>query len=203
MRESSVQKLARVLRVLVVAVFVCNLIVLCLVPGLSALILDGGSQSVLRTLVGIFSEGETPGLKHPLLFFICSWAGVWSGVESVLTLFLLAGGACTAVILWQGKRVLDTILVHEPFHRGNAANLRRAAVCSFGITLAAAVFGTMGIWHYAVLWDGMDYNARGASVFLVVYLVGALFLLVGLLFLVMSALFRQAAEMKAEQDLTI
>ena len=203
MEQTSVQKLARALRVLVLIVFVCNLMTLLLVPGLSALVLDRGSQSVLRTLLGILSGEEGLALASPGLFFLCSWVGVWSGPESLLAMFLLVGGTCTAIILWQGKRVLDTVLAGEPFALGNAANLRRAAVCSFVIFGAAAVFGSVGIWYFSILWGGLDYNARGASVFVVLYLIGVLFLLVGLLFLVMSALFRQAAEMKAEQDLTI
>lgn len=203
MEQTSVQKLARVLRVLVVAVFICNLVTLFFVPGMSALVLDGDGKPLLRTLLALVSGEASLGLESPLFFFLCAWAGVWSGVESVLTLFLLVGGICTAIILWQGKRVLDTILAEETFTLGNAVSLKRAAVCSFVICAAAAVFGSMGIWYFSILWGGIDYNARGASVMLVVYFIGALFLLVGLLFLVMSALFRQAAEMKEENDLTI
>lgn len=65
---------------------------------------------------------ENP-LEVPLrvgIAFVLSWGWVWTaGVyEVVLALFLLFCGICTAVILWQGRRVLGTILTGAPFPGG-------------------------------------------------------------------------------------
>lgn len=180
MMRSSVQKLAFVLRILVAAAFVCNLVMLALVPGLV----------LLRDM-----DGAVPGAL-PAYFLACLRPAVWtaqgqSGI--VLTVFLWLCGACTTVILWQAKRVLNTILKGEPFALDNAANMRRAAVCSFVISAAALVRTVWGLCYYRSAAPLFTYNA----------LFCPLALLAGLLFLVMSALFRQAAELKAENDLTI
>lgn len=111
----------------------------------------------------------------------------------MLTLFLVISGICTAVILWQGRRVLGTILRGTPFSAENAVSLRRSAVCCFLIAGAAAVRVVWSVWFYRSLFPLVTYNA----------LFVPLFAMAGLLCLVMSALFRQAAEMKAENDLTI
>ena len=180
MKKTSVQRLAAVLRVLVLIAFVCSLLALALVPGL-VLLRDMGDTA--------------PGLLAAY-YFTCLRPSIWATQGSactVLTVFLWGCGACTAVILWQAKRVLDTILAGETFTFGNAANMRRAAVCSFVISAAALVRTVWGLFYYRTAAPLLTYNA----------LFCPLFLLAGLLFLVMSALFRQAAELKAENDLTI
>ena len=117
-------------------------------------------------------------------------AGVY---EVVLALFLLFCGICTAIILWQGRRVLGTILQGAPFSTQNAVSLRRAAVCSFCIAGVALLRTIWGLWFYQSLRPLATYNAFFVPIFT----------MFGLLCLVMSALFRQATEMKAENDLTI
>ena len=117
-------------------------------------------------------------------------AGVY---EVVLALFLLFCGICTAVILWQGRRVLGTILTGAPFRAENGVSLRRAAVCCFLIAAAALARVVWGLFYYGSVAPLLTYNA----LFVPIFILG------GLLCLVMSALFRQAAELKAENDLTI
>ena len=118
----------------------------------------------------------------------------WQDTASLsLTLFLVVSGICTAVILWQGRRVLQTILRGEPFSMENAHSLRRAAICSFTIALAALARVAFNLWFFRSLAPLFTYNALFVPIFA----------MAGLLCLVMSALFRQAAEMKAENDLTI
>lgn len=75
----------------------------------------------------------------------------------------------------------------------NAVNLRRAAVCCFIISGAALARTVWGIVYYCSIGPVLTYNALFVPVFL----------LAGLLCMVMSALFRQAAELKADNDLTI
>ena len=189
MEKTAVQKLAGVLKVLVTITFVCNLAALLLVPGMS---LMKGPEELLA-----LTPYENP-LEVPLrvgIAFAMSWGWVWTaGVyEVVLALFLLFCGVCTAVVLRQARRVLDTILEGNPFQLANSRSLRRAAVCSFLISAAALVRLIWGLVYYGGIGPLLTYNA----LFVPVFFMG------GLLCLVMSALFRQAAELKAENDLTI
>lgn len=182
MEKTAVQKLAGVLKVLVSITFVCNLIALLLVPGMS---LMKGAEGLLSLMV----QGD------PLGFFVASWGRVWSAgtYEAVLALFLLFCGMCTAVVLWQSRRVLSTILAGDPFQVINSRSLRCSAVCSFLISAAALVRLVWGLAYYRSAAPLLTYNALFIPVFF----------MAGLLCLVMSALFRQAAELKAENDLTI
>ena len=120
--------------------------------------------------------------------------GVWTdNILSLVTLFLWLCGICTAVILWQAKKVLDTILAQKPFQMTNARCLHRAAVCCWIIAGAALV--RLGLWLWA---DGTP-----APLFTYTALFIPAFFMAGLLFQVMSVLFRQASELKEDQDLTI
>lgn len=184
MKQTSVQRLARVLRVLVVITFVCNLIALPIAP---SLVYWYANQWELDYRLEIGNS------------VLNLWLGglfrVWknSPYTLVLALFLVVCGICTALVLWQGKRVLDTILRGEPFSLDNAANLRRAAICCFVISGMALARLVWGVVYYRNIGPLLSYNA----LFVPIFLMG------GLLFMVMSALFRQAAELKAENDLTI
>ena len=195
--SSKVQKLARALRALVIIIFICNLLALLAVP-IMALATPGLTVRYgldgLAYLFGI-KELDNDIIYIPFtVMFFASWLVVWEDAYSaVLAVFLWSCGVCTAVILWQGKRVLDTILKAEPFTMNNADNMKRAAVCCFVISGAALARLIWGLVYYASIRPLLTYNA----LFVPVFLVG------GLLFLVMSALFRQAAELKAENDLTI
>ena len=200
MERTSVQKLARVLRVLVIIAFACNLLALPFVPLLADL--EWGSSGEFTVGVGL--EMLAAILRDPemrswifagawyLLIFL--WDEVFHEAHiAVLTLFFGTCGICSAVILWQCKRVLDTILTGKPFSKENTVNLKQAAVCCFiisGASLGRLIFALA--WNWTV-WSLLTTN----TLFVLVFLVG------GLLLLVMSALFRQAAELKAENDLTI
>lgn len=195
MEQTSPQKMARILRVMVIVVFACNLIALLFVPpivGSTALM----SNQSLESIMNAWFAAAWPKEGFPFfIFVIYSWLeGVWEqAYTSVLTLFLLFCGVCTAVILWQGKRVLDTILKGNPFVMDNARSLKRAAVCCFAISGAALARLAWGFACSQSIAPLLTYNA----LFVPMFLMG------GLLFMVMSALFRQAAELKAENDLTI
>ena len=181
MERTRVQKLAYVLKILVTITFVCNLIALIMVPGLVHIGLQQGlDYDIDDTLHMLFLGGWS------LWGFNGPYADVLSG-------FLLFCGACMAVILWQGRRVLNTILKATPFCTENSVTLRRAGICCFLISAAALV---------RVIWR-LCYDQSIAPLFSYNALFVPLFFLGGLLCLVMSALFRQAAEMKAENDLTI
>ncbi len=194
MEKVSVQKIARVLNLLILAALVCNLIILYLVP--AAVLMDQHSLlgGVGEYLSGVFHPGEDGIVAASLAASFISWFWFWRDAYTlVLTLFLVISGICTAVILWQAHRVLGSIMEGRPFSMENAASLRRAAACCFliaGAALARVIFSVC--WYRSPL-PLATYNA----LFVPMFAMG------GLLCLVMSALFRQAAELKAENDLTI
>ena len=189
MELTNVQKISRVLKILVTITFVCNLVALLLVPGI---VLMKGPEELLS-----LTPYENPFVV-PLrvaIAFLLSWGWVWTvgSYEAVLTVFLWLCGTCTAIMLWQARRVLDTILIGETFSLKNAANMKRAAICCLIISVAALARLIWGFFCYKSIAPLLTYNA----LFVPVFAMGCL------LFLVMSALFRQAAELKEENDLTI
>ena len=183
------KKLAGVLRALVTVVFVCNLAALPLVPGLVGIGADGGMGALWTLADGAF--------YHTLAFFTVCWQYLWrvwrNGYTAVLTAFLLFCGVNTALILWQARRVLNTVAAGLPFQRANARSMRRAAV-SFGLISLMALGRTVwGLFYYRSAAPLFTYNA----LFVPVFGMGCL------LCLVMSALFDQAAVLKEDSDLTI
>lgn len=193
MEKTSVQKLAGVLKLLVTITFICNLVALFLVPGCSRL---RSLDELVEGALYFSNESSLAVAARMVGYFVSAWQEVWlfgGPYAAVLTSFLLFCGVCTAVILWQARRVLDTILAGNTFTFENAANMRRAAVCCFLISAAALGRTVWGLCFYRSLMPLLTYNALFVPIFL----------MVGLLCMVMSALFRQAAELKAENDLTI
>ena len=184
MEQTSVQKLARVLRVMVIVVFACNLIALPIAPSMVYWYANQGELDY-RVEIG----------NSVLSLWLHGFSRVWknSGYTFMLALFLVVCGIGTAVILWQGKRVLDTILKGNPFVMDNAKSLKTAAICCFLIAGAAFLRLIWGFVYYQSIAPLLTYNALFVPIFL----------MAGLLCMVMSALFRQAAELKAENDLTI
>lgn len=195
MERTGVQKLARVLKILVTITFVCNLLVLPLVPILSAASSCGFPLPELLHGMGTggASSGPTYAPGTMLYLVLVSGWGDLSAYTLVLALFLLFCGACTAAILWQGRKVLSTILRGTPFCVENAVCLQRSALLCFLISGAALVRVIWRICYAQSITPLLSYNM----------LFVPLFFLAGLLCLVISALFRQAAEMKAENELTI
>ena len=179
---------ANILRVLLLVALICDLLILPLVPAL--VVLDG-----IAPLEALATSGMPDRSVWLLAIFIAAWQCVWTtgGYAVILTLFLLFFGVCAAVMLWQGRRVLRTILRSEPFSPENAVSLNRAAVCSFlisGATLARTV-------STVLLKDAAAALLSYTALFI------PLFAMAGLLFLLMSGLFGQATAMKEESDLTI
>ena len=198
MKEMDLQKLIRVLRGLVLAVFVCNILALLFVPALVILspkgLVEAGIDD-LKHLFGISPPPEDDIMYFPVVFAVfLAGIAVWeSAYHAVLSCFLWVCGICTAVILWQAKKVLDTMLRRSPFVEENGEHLQVAATACFVISFAAALRTVWGFFYYKSLGPLLTYN----------FLFCPLFLMAGLLFLVMSALFRQAARLKEENDLTI
>lgn len=193
--RKNVMRVARVLKILVTLTFLANIVVWFLVPVMVCLSPDRTLISMAEGMSYLLGWEKAPEGYFPfLLSFFGSWILVWTEAYSaVLALFLMLCGVCTAVILWQGRRVLDTILRGTPFCGENAGNLKRAAVCCFLISAFALARVLWGVWFFQSVRPLLTYCGLFVPIFL----------MSGLLCLVMSALFRQAAQIKAENDLTI
>lgn len=194
MEYAAVQKMAKVLRVLVLIVFVLNLLAMPLVPGMVVQLVGAGPDRMfgaLKAMFGLLGSGEQLSIWRYLLTAVL-W--VWTDpMITFVTIFFWLCGVCTAVILWQAKKVLDTVLRGSPFQQSNAKALKRAAVCCWIISGASLVRLVTWLWADGTL----------APLFTYTTLFVPAFFMAGLLFLVMSALFGQAAELKEDQDLTI
>lgn len=192
---TTVQKLAKVLKILVTIAFVCNIVVLYLVPIAVMSDSEGLLAGCQNYINGILFPGEDDVVGAGIIASLFAWIGVWTqgGYAGVLAGFLVLCGCSTAVILWQARRVLDTILIGETFSLKNAANMKRAGMCCLVISAAALVRLIWGFFYYKSIAPLLTYNGLFVPVFAMGFL----------LCLVMSALFRQAAELKEENDLTI
>ena len=197
MRTTNVEKLARILKGLVLAAFVCNLIALFFVPCIVLLSPLGLFQQLadrVLHLLHIRPFGEDD-IYVPLFgLALVAWGEIWkSSVHVAYSAFLLLCGGCTAMILNRASRILDTILKTNPFVRANGKAMKQAAVCCWIISGAAMVRVVVEMITLRNVAPLITYNAAAVPVFF----------MGGLLFLVISALFGQAAELQEDQDLTI
>ena len=196
MEQTKVQKLARWLRVLVQITFCLNIVALVLIPGL----LFYDPYNMLRGardfVTAVVWPNEDDIVLAGIVGVLLGWVGVVTDPEAFHlggSLFLLACGLCSACILRQAKWILATIQEGNPFQMRNATAMKRAALCCWGISGAALVRLIWELWELKNIAPFFTYNAAAIPVFF----------MGGLLFLVMSALFRQAAELQEDQDLTI
>lgn len=138
MLTSHVQKIARVLNILVLITFICNLAALPLVPGL---VLFRFNLEKIQSLWTYDWDDCLGNFSHALV----TWWTRGEPYTIVLTLFLLFAGICTAVILWQGHRVLGTDPGGGSLLFGKCRlppALRRQCLCNFRRSPGAA-----GIQH--------------------------------------------------------
>lgn len=197
MERTQVQRWAKSLRIMVGVLIVCNMIALFFVPAMVWLAPDGLfveiEERVLH-LMKIRPYGEDDIYIPIFMLALASWMEVFHDVVHLLyTVFFLTCGSCSLIILRQARCILDTILEGNPFQIANANSMRRAAVCCWVVSGAAFVRMIAELMRHHSTAPLYTYNTLFVPVFL----------MAGLLFLVMSALFRQAAELKEDQDLTI
>lgn len=196
MEQTKVQKLAKALNVLVTITFAANILAIILIPGLLAhdpYNLIGGARDFLDSVV---YADEDDIVFAGVFAVVFGWVFVWMDPETFQlggSLFLLFCGLCSACILRQAHWILNTIQEGDPFRMRNAKSMRRAALCCWGISGAALIRFVWEVWDLKHIAPLFTYNALAIPVFF----------MGGLLFLVMSALFRQAAELQEDQDLTI
>lgn len=196
MEETSVQRLARALNIAVTFALILNLAVLVMIPCLLLLhpeSLLGGAQGFVDN---IRSAGEDDIITAPVFLLLTGWLFAIlnpSAFHLLLCLFFLVCGICTAVILRQARHILLTIQNGKPFQRENARSMGKAAVCCWVIAGAALIRLVLDLIRLGNPAPFFTYNALFVPAFF----------MAGLLFQVMSALFRQASELKEDQDLTI
>lgn len=185
--------LSGVLSALVTILLVLNILIIPFIPGLVVMGRDGGPLP--EKLSALFTQSpDSFFYLSPTFFFGLAFVGVWEEpVLAMLTVFLAACAVCSAIILRQGLRVLQTVRAGQPFQRSNARSLRTAAVCCFVICGMALVRCAWTCVYYRSLSPLFTYNALFIPVFL----------MAGLLCLVMASLFGQAAILREENDLTI
>lgn len=151
---------------------------------------------LLRTLVLVVLVLNIAALPCvPYFTLMSAFFGKWTELSYwiLLMVFFWVCGGCTAAILWQAKRVLDTILAGEPFQAANGKAMNRAALACWiisGSALTRFVLETAMLHSFATFFT---YNTLFIPAFF----------MAGLLFRVMAALFGQAAQLQEDQDLTI
>lgn len=151
---------------------------------------------LLRTLVLVVLVLNIAALPCvPYFTLMSAFFGKWTELSYwiLLMVFFWVCGGCTAAILWQAKRVLDTILAGEPFQAANGKAMNRAALACWiisGSALTRFVLETAMLRSFATFFT---YNTLFIPAFF----------MAGLLFRVMAALFGQAAQLQEDQDLTI
>ena len=194
MERTAVQRLAAVLRTMVLVVLAVDLVCMLFVPGMAVVWLDRGTMADPEWRKALAWALRERGFLFVGTVCLGGFGSLFKYAPvGMLSLFFWVCGTCTALILWQARSVLDTILAGNPFQLKNARALNRAAVCCWVISGVALLRLLWWLWHDHSAAPFFTYNALFIPAFL----------MAGLLFQVMSALFRQAAELKEDQDLTI
>ena len=194
MTMTSTQRMARILRTVMTIALVCNIIALFIVPSIRYLGLRDFlfllKNRILELTVRDYSMDSEP---IPVLLFGGLFV-VWTKpVAAIWTVFLWICGCLTAVILWQARLVVNTVLEGNPFQHANAVALKRVALCCWSVSVVALVRLVAELLYYRDPAPLLTYNT--------LFVPG--FYAAGLLFMVLSALFRQAAQLQEDQDLTI
>ena len=190
MVRTAVQKIADVLIFLCGFLIFCDILLLPLTPALAYFRFQNPASMRFDHLLAVFAYDFDDGVGNLLEIILKeSWK---SPETAVLALFLLLAGICGAVILVQGIRLLASVADGTPFSPKNAVYLKRAAAGCFVIAA-----GALGRTAFTLCRDGAAALLSYTALFI------PLFTMAGLLCLVMAGLFHRAAEMKAENDLTI
>ena len=197
MELTKVQKLSRVLKILVWITLICNILALICVPEIVMILKDGGPSRLREFMMELsrtmaYNGGQ--GAFFQLMVIFGCYRAVWTSMETAIwTVFFWICGICTAVMLCQALHILKTIRQGNPFQMVNARSMKRAAVSCWVISGASLV--RLVIWLYL--------EGNPAPLFTYTCLFIPVFFMGGLLFMVMSALFFQAAQLQEDQDLTI
>lgn len=191
MRRTAMQRLADGLVVLSCLMLAADMVLILLLPAAAYFRHGGAGAMPLAQLQATFAYDFDDGLGNLMRVILYE---VWQKPETaVLAGFSLACALGAAWLLLQGLHVSANVADGESFSPKNAVCFRRAAVGCFLLALAAA---GRTFWQIGQL--GSPEPLLSCTALLI-----PLFLAGGLLCLLLSALLHRAAELKAENDLTI
>lgn len=118
------------------------------------------------------------------MYDIRLWNTLPSGDYMYMLIFVIFCGIAISIALFQGAKLLLNVKKGEPFKKENAESLQTAAICAFALSIIFAL--------------KMFYTASMLTIISIILFGGG-----GLLLMVFSELFREAAVIKEENDLTI
>ncbi len=191
MRQLPVQKLSGWLAGVLALLLCLDVLAVPLAPAFAYIRAGNPEGLTFAALSATFDYDFDDGLGNLLRILL---RDTWQTPRTaVLALFLTVCGVCGAVILVQGIRLLASVAGGQPFSVRNAHCLHWAAAGCFVIAGAALVKTICGCHFLASLHPWLSYTA----------LFIPLFVMLGLCCLVAAGLFRQAAEVKAENDTII
>jgi hypothetical protein len=133
----------------------------------------------------MFFTGILVCVTVPFSFqFIGRYYNVFEDYYLPFCIIFMIAGVFALVILWELRQMFRTVILEDPFVKGNVISLKRMGICAFIISasMAARLF----------------FVITPAAMVLV-----AVFLIAGLFSLVLSYVFDQAVTYKQENDLTI
>ncbi len=146
-----------------------------------------GISGIVKYFLDLFVLGGVPViLALPVTLRWCFNNRTWSIGENYwfLLVFLCVTGTLGLIMVYELRKIFNNINNNEPFEKQNAKSLKTIAV--MGLLISAAYI--IKIFFY---------------ISFLTIVIAAVFLLFGLTGLVFSELFRQAVEVKEENDLTI
>ena len=191
MKRTATQRLADGLVVLSCLLLLADMLLILFLPALAYFRSGEPTFMTMAQLQAIFVYDFDDGLGTLMRVILYE---VWQKPETaVLALFSLACAVGAAWIFLQGLHISANVADGESFSPKNAVCFRRAAAGCFLLALAAAGRTLWKIWQLGSPEPLLSCTA----------LLTPLFLAGGLLCLLLSALLRRAAEIKAENDLTI
>jgi hypothetical protein len=125
-------------------------------------------------------------LSLPMILRMCFDAYIWTVGENYwfLLVFLWSTGLLYLGIVYELRKMLKRLMQREPFRMENVVSLKRIAVLAFVISGIYAVKIVLYISFLTII-------------------VAMVALLVGLFALILAEVFRQAIEVKEENELTI
>lgn len=138
-----------------------------------------------RLLDLMFLSGIVMTASIPAAF---SWVGryikAFRAYYLPLTVLYMASGVLCLMIIWQLRRMFDTVLTDDAFVDANTNSLKKMARYSFLISALSAL--------------RLPFSPTPATVFIII-----VFFIAGLFSIVLSQVFAKAVQYKKENDLTI
>lgn len=131
-------------------------------------------------LVGILMTASIPAV----FFFMGRYIPAFHIYYLPLTILYVLSGILCLMIVWQLRRMFDTVLADDAFVDANTASLRKMAGYSFLISLLSAL--------------RLPFSPTPAAVVVMI-----VFFIAGLFSIVLSQVFAKAIQYKKENDLTI